>query len=152
MEHAGEPHRLAGLDAEGHDVLDLEVDRVADAHAVTQPVVVSSMRPLDAEHLADERSEPSHRTAELPAEDLGELVGLLVARPLVDEHPEPPVAVGHHLRRVDDDHGIEPADVGAVDLALADVEGERRAAEVVGRAMVEGQIARAHQLTRRLSA
>ena len=38
VEHAGESHRLAGLDAEGHDVLDLEVDCVPDAHAVTQPI------------------------------------------------------------------------------------------------------------------
>ena len=32
MEHALQPDRLARLDAEGDDVLDLEVDRVADAN------------------------------------------------------------------------------------------------------------------------
>src|SRR5438067_6635010 len=40
VEHAVEPDRLAGLDAEGHDVLDLEVDAVADADAVPHSVVV----------------------------------------------------------------------------------------------------------------
>src|SRR4051812_9082628 len=34
MEHAVEPDRLARLDAERHDVLDLEVDPVPNAHAV----------------------------------------------------------------------------------------------------------------------
>ena len=66
MEHAVEPDRLAGLDAERHDVLDLEVDRVADADAVPQPVVVDlDRRPLDAEHLAHERRQcrPSGRRA-----------------------------------------------------------------------------------------
>src|SRR5262245_40637475 len=38
VEDADEPHRLAGLDAEGDDVLDLEVDRLADLDAVAQPV------------------------------------------------------------------------------------------------------------------
>src|SRR5207237_5161276 len=37
VEHAGEPDRLAGLDAEGHDVLDLEPDRVPHADGVAQP-------------------------------------------------------------------------------------------------------------------
>src|SRR5687768_1951839 len=116
MEHAGKPHWLAGLDAEGHDVLDLEVDRVADAHPVTQPIAGQfDGCALDPEHFAHKWSEPSHRTSELATEDSGQLVRLFVAGPLVDEHPEPPVAVRHHLRRVDDDHGIEPADVGAGD-------------------------------------
>src|SRR6185436_10547569 len=39
-------------------------------------------------------------------------------------------------------------DVGAVDLPVADVEGERRTAEVVRRTVVERQVARAHQLAR----
>src|SRR5205807_662522 len=39
MEHALESHRLSGLDAERHDVLDLEVDCVADANGVVNPVV-----------------------------------------------------------------------------------------------------------------
>jgi hypothetical protein len=48
---------------------------------------------------------------------------------LVDEHSEPPVAVRHHLRRVDDDGDPQAADVRAFDLSLSDVEGQRRAAE-----------------------
>ena len=50
-----------------------------DAHAVAQAVVGHlDPRPLDAEHLADQRRQPGHRASELPAEDLYELVGLLV--------------------------------------------------------------------------
>ena len=61
-----EPDRLAGLDAERHDVLDLEVDRVADPDAVPQAVLAHlDRRPLDAEDLADERAERLHRPAEL---------------------------------------------------------------------------------------
>ena len=68
-----------GLDTERHDVLDLELDPVADTNAVTQPVVVDLDRgALDAEHLADERSECRHRSAELAAEHLHQLVELLV--------------------------------------------------------------------------
>ena len=55
MEDADEPHRLPGLDAEGNDVLDLEVDRVPDLDAMAQPVLRQlEWRPLDAEDLADE--------------------------------------------------------------------------------------------------
>src|SRR5437868_5775253 len=71
---------------------------------------------LDAEHLADERRETGHRAAELPAEHLDELVGLLVARVLVDEHAELPVPFRHHLRRVRDRGDLEAGDVGPVDL------------------------------------
>src|SRR5690242_1397820 len=70
VEHALEPDRLAGLDAEGHDVLDLEVDHVPDADAVTQTVVAHvDRRALHAQHLAHERSQRAHRPAELAAED-----------------------------------------------------------------------------------
>src|SRR6185436_5435507 len=128
---------------------DLEVDRVPDAHAMAQTVVGQlDPGPLDAEHLTHQRSETRHRTSELPTEDLCELVGLLVTGLLVDEHPEPPVPVGHHLRGVDDHHGVQSRDVRTVDLALAHVERERRTAEVVRRAVVERQVAWAHQLAR----
>ena len=67
------------LDAERHDVLDLEVDHVADADAVTESVVVDVDRgAFDPEHLAHQRSQRSHRSAELAAEDLDQLVELLV--------------------------------------------------------------------------
>src|SRR5204863_6813435 len=71
-----------------------------------------------------------------------------VVRRLVDVHPEVPVPVGHHLRRVDDRHDFQPGDVRAVDLALADVESESRATVVVGRAVVEGRVAGADQIAR----
>src|SRR3954470_20693025 len=40
MEHAVELHGVAVLDAERDDVLDLEVDRLVDSHAVVHAVVV----------------------------------------------------------------------------------------------------------------
>src|SRR5581483_3825477 len=40
MEDAGELRRLAGLDTEWDDVLDLEVDHLADLRAVGKPVLV----------------------------------------------------------------------------------------------------------------
>src|SRR5436190_9088183 len=55
VEHPGEPHRLTGLDAEGDDVLDLEVDHVAHPDAVQQAVVLDvDRRTLHAEHLPDQ--------------------------------------------------------------------------------------------------
>src|SRR5581483_10798348 len=39
MEHAVETDGLTGLQAEGHDVLDLKVDRLADANGVLQTIV-----------------------------------------------------------------------------------------------------------------
>jgi hypothetical protein len=94
--------------------LDLEVDRVADADAVTQPVVVYvDPCSLDAKHLTDESSKRGHRAAELAAEDLRERLSLLVCRLLVDEHSEPPVPVGHDLWRVRNSCNLEPADVRA---------------------------------------
>src|SRR3954451_17039863 len=149
MEYAVELHGVAVLDAERDDVLDLEVDRVVDAHAVVHAVVVDLDRgALDAEHLADQRREARHRSAELAREDLDELVRLLLARVGVDERTELPVPVGHDLRRVGDRHELQAADVGSLDLALLDVEAKSDAAVVIRRSVVEGEVARAHQLAR----
>ena len=73
-------------------------------------------RSLHAEHLAHQRGKRRHRAPQLAAEDLDELVELLVRRLFVDEHAEAPVPVGHDLRRVRDGSDLEPADVGALDL------------------------------------
>src|SRR3954471_2696328 len=149
VEHAVELHGVAVLDAERDDVLDLEVDRVVDAHAVAHAVVVDLDRgALDAEHLADQRRETRHRPPELPREDLDELVRLLLARVGVDERTELPVPVGHHLRRVCDRHELQTANVGPLDLALLDVEAEGDAAVVIRRSVVEAEVARAHQVAR----
>lgn len=147
MEHAVEPHRLARLDPEGHDVLNLEVDRVSNADAVPQAVVAYiDRRTLDAQHLSHQRSERCHRPAELSTEHLSKLLSLLIRRAIVDEHAETPVPLRHDLRRVGDQrHGPFP-DVRPIDLTLADVEHERHATEVIGGAMVQGQVARTHQL------
>src|SRR6266540_3534727 len=64
---------------------------------------------LDPQHLADQRGEHGHRTAELPGEDRPELVGLLLGGDGVHEQPDPPVAVGHERHR-------EVADVHVVDV------------------------------------
>src|SRR3954452_5079296 len=149
VEHAVEPDRLPGLDPERHDVLDLEVDGVTDLHAVPQAVVVHLYRrPLDPEDLAHERRQRAHRSAELSAEDLGKLVELVVRRLVVDEHAEAPVALSHDLRGVRDHRNGAPADVGALDVAVTDTEDQRHPAEVVGRTVVERQVARTHQLAR----
>src|SRR5919106_610595 len=62
MEDARDPRRLPGLDAEGNDVFDLEIDGVADLHAVPKPILADlDRRSLDAEVLADERRQTRHR-------------------------------------------------------------------------------------------
>ena len=144
MEHAVEPNRLAGLDPERHDVLDLEVDRVPDTDAVTQPVVHDlDRRALDTQDLPDHGSEAGHGASELAAEDGCELVRLLVRGPFVDEHAEAPVALGHDLGGIRDRGELQAADIRAVDLPCANVEDECDATEVVRRAVVEREVARA---------
>src|ERR1700681_4657483 len=97
MENAGEPRRLAALHAEGHDVLDLEIDRIADPNRVAQAVLAHlDRRSLHAEMLADERSESLHRATERPREHLPELLRLRIGRRRVDKHAQAPVALAHH--------------------------------------------------------
>src|SRR3954452_13411138 len=149
MEHAIESDGRTRLRAEGHDVLDLELDGVVDADAVTESVVVDfDRRAFDAEHLSDQGSQRTQRSAELPAEHLHELVELLVARLLVDEDAEPPIPLGHDLRRVGDRRDLQSGDVAALDVAFADVEHQRHPTEVVRGTVVHRQVARAHQLAR----
>src|SRR2546428_11985170 len=100
MEHAVEFDGVTVLDAERDDVLDLEVDRVADADAVADAVVIDLDRgALDAEHLADQRRGTRHRPPELAPEDLDELVPPPPPPVGVDERPELPVPPAPHLRR-----------------------------------------------------
>ena len=85
-------HRLAGLHTEGNDVRDLEVDGIADADAVAEPIVLDvELRTLNAQHLTDQWREPGHRSTQLTTEQLHELVELCVGGALVDKHPDPPV-------------------------------------------------------------
>src|SRR6185437_29241 len=149
MEDPDEPCRLSRLDAERHDVLDLEVDRVPDLDAVAETVLLDVDRgTLDSEALADERTERLHRAAELPAEDGAELRRLLVRGLRVDEDAEAPVSVGHHLGRIRDRSHLETAHVGALDLAVDDVEDQRHATAVVVGTERERCRARAHDLAR----
>src|SRR5687768_14962347 len=99
MVDASDTRRRSGLDAEGHDILDLEIDRVADLHAVPKPILADlDRRSLDDEVLADERRETLQRATELDGEDDDEPLRLLLRGVLVDEDAELPVPVGHHLR------------------------------------------------------
>jgi len=106
--------------------------------AVAQPIIFDFDRcPLNAQHLADQRREPRHWPTQLTAEDLDQLVELRVRGTVVDEHPDPPVAVRHHLRRIGNQRDLAPGDVCAVDRSLSDVEYESHATEVVGRSMIK---------------
>src|SRR6185312_4048346 len=99
MEHSIESDRLTGIHPKRNDVLDLELDRVADTDAVKEPVVADlDGGALDTEHLTHQRSQRGHWSSELTAEDPHQLVELLVGRVLVDEDTQPPVPVGHDLR------------------------------------------------------
>src|SRR4051795_528180 len=149
MEHPVELDRLTALDAEGHEVLDLEVDHVTHPHAVAKRVVLDvEGRALRAEHLPDQRREALHGPTGLTGEYPAELLKLLVARVVVDEHPHAPVALGHHLRRVGDQGDLAARQVDSVRLAVTNIEDERHAAVVVRGPVVEREVARAHQLAR----
>src|SRR3954452_4763142 len=149
VDHADESDRLPILGAEGDDVLDLEVDCVADLDAVAEAILDHlEWRPLDADDLADHRRRRLHRTALLAFEDGGELLHLIVIRALVDEQAETPVALGHELGGIGDRGDAQAGDVRALDLALLDVEDERDAAVVIGRTVVHRHVARAHEVAR----
>ena len=128
MEDAGEPRGLARGRAERDDVLDLEVDRVADPHAVAQAVLRDlDRRALHAEVLADQRAQRLHRAAEHAAE----LLRLLVGGVRVDEDAQPPVAIAHDLRGVGHGRDGQAAHVRALDVTVGDVEDQRDPAAVV---------------------
>src|ERR671939_56880 len=94
------------------EILDLHVDGVADLDPVAKAIVdVLDRRSLHAEVLADEREDVGYWATHLPREDASELLGLLVARPLVHEHPDPPVALRHLPRSVEDQYHAEVAHV-----------------------------------------
>jgi len=113
MEDAGHPRRLARLHAEGHHVLDLEVDGVADADRVAQAVLDHrDGRALEAQVLAHQRPERLHGTAEGPGENATELGRLVVGGRRVDEDAEPPVALAHDLGGVHDGGDRQATDVG----------------------------------------
>src|SRR5947209_3086845 len=149
MKDAGEPGRLAVLDAEGDDVLDLDVDGVTDPHGVSEAVLAKfDRRPLDTQRLADETGERSHRPAHRAREDAAELLRLLVGGGRVDEQAETPVSLAHHLWRVGHGGDGEPADADSVDLAVLYVEDEHDPAAIERRAQREGRCAGADDIAR----
>jgi hypothetical protein len=85
MEHSREPRRLAGLDAEGNDVLDLEVDRVADADAVAEPFLDDvDRRAFDTEQFADDGLRHSVRVGDAIDFEVEDIVpyGIETGRPV----------------------------------------------------------------------
>jgi hypothetical protein len=54
--------------------------------------------------------------------------------------------LGHDLRRVGNRSDLEPADVGAFDLALTDVEDESDPTEVVSGAVIERRVTGADEV------
>jgi hypothetical protein len=131
MEDAGHLRRLAGLHAEWHDVLDLEVDHLTDPDRVLQAVLANLDRqPLESQVLPDQRSQRLHRTAERSREDGAELLCLLVRRLVVDHDAEAPIPLAHHLRRIADRRDRQPTHVGAVDVAPLHVEDEHDLAAI----------------------
>src|SRR5829696_4412429 len=125
------PVRVEG----GYQILDLHVDGIADLDPVAPAIVdVLDRSHLHAEVLADERDDVGQGTAHLPREDAPELLGLLIARPGIHEHSDPPVTFGHLPWSVEDQHHAAIAHLRAVDLSGVDVPGEHHgAAVVVGR-------------------
>lgn len=85
--------------------------------------------PLHTKILTDQWRGPRHRTAERAREHTAKLLRLLVRRLVVDEHPEPPVAVTHHLGRVCHGRYRETTDIDAIDAALSDLKDESDLAE-----------------------
>ena len=67
---------------------------------------------------------------DLAAEDLHEFLGLLLRGALVDEDPDPPVALRHDLGGIDDDGHLAPGKVSSIDRALPNAEDQSGTAEV----------------------
>src|SRR5262249_7314027 len=101
-----------------------------------------------AEHFTNEGSEGAHRSTQLTAEYLDQLIQLFIARLVVDVYAESPVSSSHHFGRIGDDGDLTARDIRAFDLTPLDIEHQGYPAEVVGSTMVERQITRTHQLTR----
>ena len=149
MEHPDDPDRLACLDAERHDVLDFEVHRVADPHAVAQTVLSHfDRRALDARFSPISGASPAIGPPSAPLNTAASLSACSSDALSVDEQADAPVALRHDLRRVGDKRDNKPADVGSLHVARGDVEDERDAAPVVIGAVREGEVARAEKLAR----
>lgn len=138
MKHSVESDRLASFHPERNDVLDLEVDRVANSNAVAQAVIYYlDRRSLCAEHFAHQRRKTSHWSTQLAAEDLNKFVELVIGCGLIYVHPETPVAFCHDLRGVGDGSDFQPGDVGSFYLTLSDVENKRHSTEVISGTVIE---------------
>src|SRR5207244_1760131 len=148
-EDAGELRWFARLHPEGHDVLDLEVDGVADADRVLEAVLLYlDRRALEPQVLSHQRPQGLHRAPQRPREHRTELLGLLVGGRLVDDDAEAPVALAHHLRRIDDGGHRQAAHVRALHLAALDVEDQGDVAAVLGGAERQRRGARTDNVAR----
>src|SRR4029079_14579979 len=109
------------LGTERNDVLDYDVDSVADLDRVREAVFLNVERsPLDAHELAEQRPERSRGTSEGAAEYLRQRLDLLVAGVVADDDTNFPVAFGHELRRICDHRGLGAANIDAVYLTALD--------------------------------
>ena len=147
VEHPVEAGRLPGLDTEGDDVLDLEVDGISDPDAMADSVLHHlERRSLDPEHLADEGASPSIGPPICPpntALSFSIWSSLASSSTNMPSRQLPSVMTfGESTITAD----LPSADVRALDLAVANVEDERGTAIVVRRTVVERQIARAHEI------
>ena len=130
MEDVHEPDRF-GQPSRGVR-LDLDIDQITEAHR-ERAIRLAPLcrRLLDAEHLADERTQHRGWTAELAAEHAPERASLLLAGRVVQHDTEPPPAVGHDRWGVDHQGKGQATDINAFDVAAVDVEGQHRLAPVV---------------------
>ena len=91
-------------------------------------LVVGDTRLLHAEHLADQRPEHRRRPAELPGQDRSELLSLAVRRGVIQVDTDPPVALAHDRRRVQEQGETQAADIRTINLARLHVIGQKRPA------------------------
>ena len=86
MEHVGQLNRVVAFD--GDEVLDADVDGIADPYVVAAAVLtVGDGCLVHPEHLADQRAEHRGRPARLPGQHRFELGGLAVGRSVIEVDP-----------------------------------------------------------------
>jgi hypothetical protein len=89
------------------------------------------------------------RSSELPRKDRPQFLHLLLSGVLVHEHPDPPVAIGHHLGRIGEHCHGQAAHIHLFDFAGVDVKDQHHPAALgVGRLREPRGGAGAHHVAR----
>jgi hypothetical protein len=115
-----------------HEILDRNVHLIADPDPMASAVLdVLDGGDLDPEHLADQRRQHGHGTAELAGENRPQLPGLLLGRSRTHEEPDPPVAIGHQWWGVGQHGDRQVAHIDVLDRARIDVEDQHDPAPIV---------------------